>query len=404
MPNDTVYMDNAATTRVDEKVLAEMLPYFSEKYGNASSPHSLGSAARDALEEARERVASSMNAKSDEIVFTSGGTESDNLAIIGVARKKGKGHIIASSIEHPAVLNTCEYLEKNGFSVSYVPVTKEGVVKLDALEEAIRPDTILITVMHANNEIGTIQPIREIARIAKERGILVHTDAVQSFGKIETDVNKLGVDLLSLSSHKIHGPKGIGALFVKKGTPISPIVYGGGHEKGLRSGTENVAGIVGLGAAAKMAEENMKENERIERMRDRLIDGILRIEDSRLNGARKPRLPNNVNVSFKFIEGEGLVLMLDAEGICASTASACSSKTLKPSHVLMALGLSPEDAHGSLRLSLSKYNTESDVKKVLEALPKIIESLRSISPFKSDAEVKEFSEKYATEDEDEDES
>jgi cysteine desulfurase len=291
-------------------------------------------------------------------------------------------------------------LEKSGFSVTYVPVDSEGLLKLGALEKSIRKDTILITIMHANNEIGTIQPIREISKLASERGILFHTDAVQSVGKIPTDVKELGVDLLSLSGHKLHGPKGVGALYVKKGVSISPVSRGGGHERGLRSGTENIPGIVGLGAAAKLAKGNFKENLRIAKMRDRLIDGLLKTEDALLNGSRMKRLPNNANISFKFIEGEGILLLLDAEGICASTGSACSSKSLSPSHVLLAIGRSPEDAHGSVRMTLSKYNTDSDIKKVLDVLPKAVERLRSMSPFKNESQLKHFSEHHATIEED----
>jgi cysteine desulfurase len=388
-----IYLDNASTTRVDERVLEEMLPFFTVKYGNSSSPHSFGQEAKEALELARNRVAGALNSFSEEIIFTSGGTESDNLAILGVAQKKAKGHIITSSIEHPAVHNACAFLEKNGFQVTYLPVTADGFISPESLANSIRIDTILVSIMHANNEIGTIQPIKELAKIAHEKNILFHTDAVQSFGKIPTDVKDLGVDLLSVSGHKIHGPKGVGALFVKKGTAVSPILHGGGHERGLRSGTENISGIVGFGAAAKLAKEEMGTNEKTKVLRDKLINGLLAIEDTILNGAREPRLPNNANISFKFIEGEGILLLLDANGIAVSTGSACSSKSLKPSHVLIALGRSPEDAHGSVRMSLSKFTTSEDIEKVLEVLPRAVESLRKMSPFKSDAEVKKFSEK-----------
>ncbi len=401
MSTSRIYLDNAATTKVDPNVLAEMLPYFSDKYGNASSPHSAGSEAREALEESRARVAALIGASPEEVIFTSGGTESDNLAIFGAAMKKGKGHIITSCIEHPAVLNSCEYLEKNGFQVTYAPADSDGIVKLDALERSIRPGTFLISVMQANNEIGSIQPIREISNLAKAKGILVHTDAVQSAGKIGIDVNSLGVDMLSMSSHKIHGPKGVGALFVKKGVQILPISRGGGHEKGLRSGTENVSGIVGFGAAARLAKESMGEMERVKKMRDRLMGGLLKVEDTLLNGSRTQRLPNNLNISFKFIEGEGLLLLLDAEGICVSTGSACSSKSLKPSHVLLAIGRSPEDAHGSLRLTLSKFNSDGEMGKVLDSVPRAVERLRSMSPFKSDSQMKQFSDKHATHEDDE---
>ena len=401
MSESRIYLDNAATTKVDPKVLAEMVPYFTEKYGNASSPHSAGSEAKEALEESRARVAALINASPEEVIFTSGGTESDNLAIFGIAMKKGKGHIITSAIEHPAVLNACEYLEKNGFQVTYAPVDSEGIVKLDALERSIKPDTFLISVMQANNEIGSIQPIRAISELAKAKGILVHTDAVQSAGKIGVDVNSLGVDMLSMSSHKIHGPKGVGALFLKKGVQIMPISRGGGHEKSLRSGTENVSGIVGFGAAAKLGKESMGKMEQVKKMRDKLMEGLLKVEDTLLNGSRAKRLPHNLNVSFKFIEGEGLLLLLDAEGICVSTGSACSSKSLKPSHVLLSIGRSPEDAHGSLRLTLSKFNTDGEMGIVLEAVPRAVERLRSISPFKSDSQIKQFSDKHATSEDDE---
>ncbi|MFH0818120.1 MAG: cysteine desulfurase NifS [Candidatus Micrarchaeota archaeon] len=401
MHSDQIYMDNAATTRVDPKALAEMLPFFSEKYGNASSPHSAGEEAKEAMDAARKRVAGLINASPDEIVFTSGGTESDNLALFGASQAKGKGHIITTAIEHPAVLNACEHLEKNGFIVTYVPVDSEGIVKLGELKRAFKPDTFLISIMHANNEIGTIQPIKEISKLAKANGALFHTDAVQTTGKIPIDVKDLGVDLLSVSSHKIHGPKGVGALYIRKGVQISPISSGGGHERGMRSGTENVSGIVGFGAAAKIAKESMEEMDRVKKMRDRLMNGLLMIEDTMLNGSQAKRIPNNLNISFKFIEGEGLLLLLDAEGIRVSTGSACSSKSLKPSHVLRALGRSAEDAHGSLRITLSKFNTAEEVDKVLEVIPRSVEKLRSISPFKSDAQIKEFSEKHATREEEE---
>ncbi|MFH1447452.1 MAG: cysteine desulfurase NifS [Candidatus Micrarchaeota archaeon] len=395
--NDSIYLDNGSTTRMDKRVFEEMIPYLTDKYGNASSTHSFGARSREAIDDARMSIADLINAEPDGIVFTSGGTESDNLALKGIAYRHKKGNIITSTIEHPAVLNTCKYLEKNGFSVTYVPVTQEGIVEPDAINNSITSDTILISIMHANNEIGTIQPIKEIGRIARESGIPFHTDAVQSVGKIATDVHALNVDMLSISSHKFHGPKGIGALYVKKGTKLFPLAHGGGHEKGIRAGTENVPGIVGFGAAARMAAKEIDKNDDVKRLRDRLIDGIIDIKDTRLNGTRNPRLPNNVNISFKFIEGEGLVLALDANGIYASTASACSSQSLKPSHVLLAIGLMPEDAHGSLRLTLSKYNTDNEIDRVLEILPKTVESLRSISPFTSDDEMREFKEKHTTE-------
>lgn len=386
------YLDNASTTRVDERVLEEMLPYFSEKYGNPSSPHSAGQEAKEALGSARSKVASALGAEESEIVFTSGGTESDNLAILGAAGNR-KGHIITSAIEHPAVLNTCSYLEKKGFSVSYAKVSPEGLVSPQEIQTLIRKDTFLISIMHASNEMGAIQPIKEISKIAKERGILLHTDAVQSFGKIPTDAKELGVDLMSVSSHKIHGPKGAGALYVKKGTTLSPLFHGGGHEKGLRSGTENISGIVGFGAAAKLAKAEIGKMGGVKRLRDRLISKALEIEDTMLNGPKARRLPNNANISFRFIEGEGILLLLDAQGICVSTGSACSSKSLKPSHVLLAIGRSPEDAHGSVRMTLSKFTTSEEVDYTLDALPKAVSSLRAISPFRSERDLREFSRK-----------
>jgi cysteine desulfurase len=382
-----IYMDHAATTPVDPRVMEAMQPYFSEKYGNPSSLYSFAQEARSAMEEAREKVADLINASPQEIIFTSGGTESDNLALKGVAfanRDKGK-HIITTAIEHHAVLNPCEWLEKQGFEVTYLPVDKDGIVSPESVEEEIRKDTILISIMHANNEIGTIEPIEEIGKIAREKEVYFHTDAVQSVGKIPVDVDKMNVDLLSISAHKMYGPKGVGALYVRRGTKISALSHGGGHERNLRSGTENVPGIVGLGKAAELASKEMeKEAKRLIKLRDRLIDGALKIENSWLNGHRTQRLPNNVNLGFKFIEGESLILELDFNGIYANTGSACSSKSLKPSHVLTAIGLRPEETHGSLRLTLGKQNTHEDVDYVLEVLPKVVERLRAISPFKKD--------------------
>ena len=332
-------MDHSATTPVAPEVLEAMLPYFRERFGNASSLHSYGLEAKEALEESREKVARLLGAEPEEIVFTSGGTESDNLALKGIARRskeKGK-HIITSSVEHPAILETCRNLQKEGFEVTYLPVTSEGLVDLAALESAIRPDTILISVMHANNEIGTIQPLEEIGRIAAEKDIFLHTDAVQSVGKIAMDVNALGVDLLSLSAHKLYGPKGVGALYVRKGTRLENIMQGGGHERGLRSGTENVAGIVGLARAADLAAESMAiEGPRLTQLRDRLATAVLdRVKDAWINGSMKRRLPGNLNFGFKYVEGESLLLYLDSKGIAVSTGSACSSHKLEPSHVLL---------------------------------------------------------------------
>ena len=376
-----IYLDNAATTPVDREVIEEMLPYFTQKYGNASSLHSFGREARDAIEGSRERVAELIGAKSEEIIFTAGGTESDNIAIKGIAFRKGKGHIITSQIEHPAVMATCQHLERKGFDVTYLPVDRYGMVNPEDVENAIRDDTILLTIMHANNEIGTIEPIEQIARIAKERGIPFHTDAVQSVGKIPVDVSKLDVDMLSISSHKIYGPKGVGALFIKEGLSLEPVMHGGGHEKGLRPSTENVPGIVSLGKACELAESRMEEDmKNMIRLRNKLVEGVLEIEESYLNGHPEKRLPNNAHFRFEAVEGESLLLSLDDKGIAGSTGSACSSKKLKPSHVLLAIGLNEVQAHGSLRLTLGRENTEEEIDYVIETLPEIVEKLRAMSP------------------------
>ncbi len=375
-------MDHSATTAVDPAVREAMLPYLTEKYGNPSSLYSLGREARRAIEEARQKVADLLGAKKEEIIFTGSGTESDNLAIKGIAfrnRKKGD-HIITSSIEHHAVLHTCKYLEGQGFKVTYLPVSREGLVSPEDVEKAITPQTILITIMHANNEIGTIQPIEEIGKIAKERNIPLHADAVQTAGKIPIDVNGLNVSLLSMSAHKIYGPKGVGALYLRKGTFIEPQLHGGGHERNLRSSTENVPGIAGFGKACELAKERLPDEEKVAVLRDRLIKGILEIKDSYLNGHPVKRLPNNANFRFSYIEGESMVLNLDMKGISASTGSACSSTSLEPSHVLLAIGLKPEDAHGSLRLTLGRDNTQEDVDYVVSVLPEIVNKLRMISP------------------------
>lgn len=379
-----VYMDHSATSPVDPQVFEAMKPYFIEEFGNASTLYSRGRDARKVMESARAHVASLIGAKPEEIIFTSGGTESDNIAIKGTAyRLKNKGnHIITSAIEHPAVYETCNYLEKNGFEVTYLPVYEEGIVKVHDLEDAITDKTILITIMHANNEIGTIQPVAEIGKVAREKKIYFHTDAVQSVGKIPVNVEELNVDMLSLSAHKLYGPKGIGALYIRKGVRIEPIIHGGGHEKSIRPGTENVSGIVGLGKACEIAEENLLDNAKyLTNLRDRLIDEVLNsVEKSYLNGHRTERLPNNVNFHFTGIEGESLVLHLDSKGIAASTGSACSSKKLEPSHVLRAIGLEEVDAHGSLRLTLGKENTEEDVDYAIESIKEAVETLRSLSP------------------------
>jgi cysteine desulfurase len=378
------YMDHSATSPVDPEVLEAMLPYFKESFGNASTLYSLGREARTAMEKARKQVASLIGARAEEVYFTSGGTESDNLAIKGtISRLKGKGnHIITSAIEHPAVEETCKYLEKIGYTVTYLPVGEDGIVKMEDLKESTREDTILITIMHANNEIGTIQPIKEIGALAREKGILFHTDAVQSVGKIPVNVEDMNVDLLSISAHKLHGPKGVGALYIRKGVRIDPLFHGGGHERGVRPGTENIPGIVGLGKACQLAEENLYENmEYVASLRDQLIKGVLgSIEQSFLNGHPTKRLPNNANFRFSSIEGESLILQLDSKGINASTGSACSSNKLEPSHVLMAIGLEEVDAHGSLRISLGKENTPKDIDSSIVVIKEVVERLRSMSP------------------------
>ena len=376
-------MDHSATTPVAPEVLQAMLPYLSDKFGNASSLHSFGQEAKEALEESREKVAKLLAANPEEIIFTSGGTESDNLALKGIARRnrdKGK-HIITTSVEHPAILETCKKLEKEGFAVTYLPVTSEGLVDLAALEAAIRPDTILISVMHANNEVGTIQPLEEIGRLATEKDIYLHTDAVQSVGKIPTDVNALGVDSLSLSAHKLYGPKGVGALYIRRGTKLESIVQGGGHERGLRSGTENVAGIVGLAKAAELCIESMAaEGQRLTELRDRLASLVLgKVKDAWINGTMKIRLPGSLNFGFSYVEGESLLLFLDSKGIAVSTGSACSSHKLQPSHVLLSLGLQPEQCHGSLRITMGRSNTTEEVDYVAECIVEAVKRFRGIS-------------------------
>lgn len=379
-----VYMDNASTTPVKKEVLDEMLPYFNEKYGNPSSIYSLASKSKNAVEIAREKIAKSIGSKSREIFFTAGGSEADNWAIKGIAfANKDKGrHIITSKIEHQGVINTCKYLEKNGFEVTYIDVDEDGIVDIDQLKESIKPGTILITIMFANNEIGTIQPIKEIGEIAKEKDIYFHTDAVQAIGNIEIDVDELGIDMLSMSAHKFHGPKGIGALYIRSGVKIDPLIIGGGQERNKRAGTENVPGIVGMGKAIELAYKDLdKKNEKLIKLRDRLIKGIFdNIDYVKLNGHPELRLPGNVNVSFEFIEGESLLLSLDMENIAGSSGSACTSGTLEPSHVLLAIGLPHEIAHGSLRLTLSEYNTEDEVDYVVKKLVEIVGRLRKMSP------------------------
>ena len=383
-----IYLDNAATTKVADSVVDAMLPYFKEYYGNASSIYQLGAKSKEALDESREYIAGTLGAKTNEIYFTAGGSESDNWAIKATAdayAQKGK-HIITSAIEHHAVLHTCEYLEKHGYEVTYVGVDENGVIKLDELKAAIRPDTILISVMFANNEIGTIQPIEEIGEIAKEHDILFHTDAVQAYAQVPINVDEMHIDMLSASGHKLNGPKGIGFLYIRKGIKIRSFVHGGQQERGRRAGTENIPGIVGLAAAAKrsfsMLEEKMKKE--IE-LRDYLISRIeAEIPYCRLNGDRKKRLPNNVNFSFQFIEGESMLILLDSKGIAASSGSACTSGSLDPSHVLLAIGLPHEIAHGSLRLTLSEESTKEEMDYVVEQLAAILERLRSMSPLYED--------------------
>ena len=379
-----VYADNAATTPVSQTVLNAMLPYYTEKYGNPSSLYAVGREAKKALEEARENVANHLGALPNEIFFTSGGSEADNWAIKGVAHelaKKGKKHIITSKFEHDAVLHTTEALEKEGFEVTYLEVYENGIVKPEDVEKAIREDTALVTIMYANNEIGTIQPISEIGAICKKHGVLFHTDAVQAVGNVKINVKEENIDLLSLSGHKLHAPKGVGALYVRRGIRLPNLISGGAQERGKRAGTENVAGIVALSVAMDEAYANLDErNARLIRMRDRLIEGASKIERSRLNGDAVKRLPGNFNMCFEGIEGESLLLKLDFAGICASSGSACTSGSLDPSHVLLAIGLPHEIAHGSLRISFSDQNTEEDVDYILEVLPGIVSYLRDISP------------------------
>ena len=381
-----VYLDYAATTPLDPRVFDVMKPYFLKQYGNTMSLHRFGQEAKSALEESRGILANFMNADSSEVIFTGSATESDNLAIKGIAfanKDKGK-HIIVSAIEHHAVLEPAKWLEKQGFEITYLPVDRYGLVDPKQVENAIRKDTILVSVMHANNEIGTIEPIEEIGKICSEHDVLFHTDATQSFGKIPIDVKKMNIDLLTANAHKMYGPKGVGALFIRKGVRIEPLIHGGGHEFGLRSSTVDVPSIVGFGAAVKLRKKEMEaEAKMLTKLRDRLIKGTLKIEHSHLNGHPTKRLPNNTNFWFAFIEGESLVLQLDSYGIAGSTGSACSSESLEPSHVLMAIGLKHEGAHGSLRLTLGKWTTKKDIDYTLEVLPKAVERLRKISPFKA---------------------
>jgi cysteine desulfurase len=380
-------MDNASTTKVDPEVLNTMLPYFTEYYGNPSSIHAFGREARKAVDTARTNIADLIGAKDDEIIFTAGGTESDNLAIKGVSyqnkeKRTTKGpHIITSTIEHPGVLETCRHLETQGYQVKYLPVDTDGIINLMDLRKSISKNTFLITIMFANNEIGTIQPIEEIGKISHENDIIFHTDAVQAVAKLPIDVKKHHIDLLSLSSHKLHGPKGVGALYIRNGVKVQPIIHGGGHEKGIRSSTLNVPGIVGLGKACDLAEKRMiKDIPYMKTLRDLLIKNTLQIEESYLNGHPKKRLVNNAHFRFTGIEGESLLLGLDEQGIATSTGSACSSQKLQASHVLLGIGLDPVQAHGSLRLSLGRGNTKEEVNYVSKIIPQVVEKLRMMSP------------------------
>lgn len=383
-----VYLDHAATTAAKPEVVSAMLPYFTEKFGNPSSIYGFAAANKEVVNEARKTIADTLNTSEKDIYFTAGGSESDNWAIKEVARAyKDKGnHIITTKIEHHAVLHTCEYLEKEGYQVTYLPVDENGIISLEELENAITDKTILITIMFANNEIGSIQPIREIGAIAKKHGILFHTDAVQAYGQLPIDVDEMNIDMLSASGHKFNGPKGIGFLYIRKGLKLRNLLHGGQQERGRRAGTENVPGIVGLGKAAEIADATMQERiEHETKMRDYLIDRVLsEIPYVRLNGHRTKRLPNNVNFSFQFIEGESLLIMLDMKGICASSGSACTSGSLDPSHVLLAIGLPHEIAHGSLRLTLGDENTMEEMDYVVDCLKEIVTKLRNMSPLYED--------------------
>lgn len=379
-----VYLDNAATTALSPKVLEQMMPYLTTIYGNPSSPHSFGQKARKGVDHARDQVAKALNALPEEIIFTGCGTESDNTVLFGVAERYAKkgNHIITTNVEHHAILHTCEALEKRGVEVTYLPVDENGMVTAEQVANAITDKTILVSIMFANNEVGTIMPIAEIGKVCRERGVLFHTDAVQAVGHVPIDVKAMNIDMLSLSAHKFHGPKGVGALYMKKGIRLPSYVMGGAQERNRRAGTENVAGIVGLGAAIALATQTLEESAaRMTKLRDKLIAGIAqRIPEVKLNGHPTMRLPNNVNYSIKYIEGESILLMLDMNGIAASSGSACTSGSLDPSHVLLALGLSHEVAHGSVRLTLSDETTEEDIDYVLDVLPKVAERLRAMSP------------------------
>lgn len=393
MKKDIVYVDHAATTYVKPEVFDEMRPYFTEFFGNPSSIYTLGRESKKAIEKARAQIALSLGAHSTEVYFTGSGTEADNWAIKGAAyanKKKGK-HLITSAIEHHAVFEPFEFLKKDGFEVTYLPVDENGIIDPNELTKAIRPDTTLVSIMYANNEIGTVQPIKELAAIAKQKGILFHTDAVQAMGNIDVNVKDLDVDLLSMSAHKFYGPKGVGALYIRKGVRIDSILHGGAQEKNKRPGTENVPGVIGMAAALKLAYDNIEQNNKhLHNLSDKLIDKVIeQIPYVRLNGDRERRLPGNVNFSFNFIEGESLLLMLDMKGVQASSGSACTSGSLDPSHVLLAIGLSHEIAHGSLRISFGTENTEEDVDYIVENLVEIVSKLRAMSPLYEDYVKKE---------------
>ncbi len=376
----SIYFDNAATTKVDDKVLETMLPYFAEKYGNASSQHLKGQEAKIALEKSRKIIAKSIGAKSSEIYFTSGGTESNNFALKGLFSNNKKNHILTTKIEHDCILNTCKWLETKGAKVTYLDVDKEGFVNLNELERAITDKTIVVSVIHGNNEIGTIQNLEAIGKICKKKNVLFHTDACQSFTKVPINVEKQNLDLVTLNSHKIHGPKGVGALYIREGTKITPLLHGGGHERKLRSSTENVSGIVGFAKAVKVSKSEYVD--KMIKLRDKLIDRILKIPNVKLNGPKENRLCNNVNISFNNVEGEAVGGYLEQKGIFTSTGSACISHSLEPSHVLKAIGLSPAQSNSSLRITISKYTTDDEVDYFLKVLPGIIKKLRRISPLK----------------------